>query len=67
MTIFIGERLWPVNDNTFLSLQIRRYGERFGRTASRAFKSGTPEIPEADFDKIKGSNPRMAGIKAVPS
>ena len=38
-----------------------------GRMASRAFKPDTPEIPEADFGKEKGSNPRMAGTMAIQS
>ena len=38
-----------------------------GRMASRAFESNTPEILEAGFGKIRGSNPRIAGIMAVSS
>ena len=38
-----------------------------GRMASKAFELDTPEIPKAGFNKIRGLNPQIAGIVAVPS
>ena len=37
------------------------------RTASRAFKPDTPEIPEAGFGKIRGTKLQIAGTMAAPS
>jgi len=38
-----------------------------GNMASRAFELDTPEIPEKGFSKIRGSKPRIVGMRAVPS
>jgi len=37
-----------------------------GRMALRAFEPDTPEIPEAGFGRIRGSNPRIVGTMAFP-